>query len=414
MNDTPRAVRMAQALLHPLLRLHPRDFRERNAAEMRAVLEDALTDAQGARGAGGLLKRTTREALDLAATAARLHWAGADQRARMRGRKTPHPSTPRGPMKDATRGQRLPRTAGIACAVGATGAGMLYLAMAGAPATYIAVNGLALVMGLGAVGVAWTAGRDRHLPGGIVLVLGVALLATALFGLSVDGAARWVRLGGVSVQVSLIVLPAMLVSFARHRDRYSTLGLVVAALALAVQPDRAMAGVLASAVAVLAVSTRDPRAILALVSAAAGFAATLLRPDTLPAAPYVDQVLYTSFDAGLLAGLAVTGGAVLLVVPALLGWRYDPDHREVHAVFGMIWLGAVVAAALGNYPTPLVGYGGSAVLGYALSLSLIPPKRLHAAAEARVGDVARAKGGIGADPRRRVRDCSLRLESATN
>lgn len=393
MNGTPRAVRMAQALLHPLLRLHPRDFRERNAAEMRAVLQDALTEAQREQGAGGLLKRAAREALDLAATAARLHWTGADYRARARGRKTPHPSTPRGPMKDETRGQRLPRTAGIACAVAATGAGMLYMTMAGAPATYIAMNGLALVMGLGMIGLARTAGRDRHLPGGIVLVLGAALLATALFGLRVDGAARWVRLGGTSVQVSLIVLPAMLVSFARHRDRHSTLGIAVAALALAVQPDRAMAGILASAVAVLAVTTRDPRAHLALAGAAAGFAATLLRPDTLPAVPYVDQVLYTSFDAGLVAGLAVTGGALLLIVPALLGFRYDPDHREVHAVFGTVWLGAVAAAALGNYPTPLVGYGGSAILGYALSLSLIPPKRHPAAAGARAGDGASAKAG---------------------
>lgn len=283
---------------------------------------------------------------------------------------------------------------------------MLYMALADAPAIYLAVNGLALVMGLAAVGLAWTAGQDRDLPVEAVLFLGVVLLATALFGPRVDGAARWVRIGGLSVQVSLIVLPAMLVSFARHRDRYSTLGVVVAALALALQPDRAMAGILASAVAVLAVSTRDPRVLLALVSAATGFGATLLRPDDLPAVPYVDQVLYTSFDVGILAGLAVTGGALLLVVPAMLGWRYDPDHREVHTVFGVIWLGAVVAAALGNYPTPLVGYGGSAVLGYALSLSLIPPKLLHPAAEGHVGDVASAKGDVGADLRLMVPDCS--------
>jgi hypothetical protein len=32
----------------------------------------------------------------------------------------------------------------------------------------------------------------------------------------------------------------------------------------------------------------------------------------------------------------------------------------------------VAAAALGNYPTPLVGYGGSAVLGYLLSVALLP------------------------------------------
>ena len=32
----------------------------------------------------------------------------------------------------------------------------------------------------------------------------------------------------------------------------------------------------------------------------------------------------------------------------------------------------LAAAALGNYPTPLVGYGGSAVIGYLLGLSALP------------------------------------------
>ena len=73
-----------------------------------------------------------------------------------------------------------------------------------------------------------------------------------------------------------------------------------------------------------------------------------------------------------LAGLAVVGGALLLIVPAIAGQWMDPENREVHAVFGAVWLGAVAAAALGNYPTPLVGYGGSAILGYALSLSFMP------------------------------------------
>jgi hypothetical protein len=34
----------------------------------------------------------------------------------------------------------------------------------------------------------------------------------------------------------------------------------------------------------------------------------------------------------------------------------------------------IVAAALGNYPTPLVGYGGSAIIGYVVSLLGLPPR----------------------------------------
>lgn len=234
----------------------------------------------------------------------------------------------------------------------------------------------------------------------LVLVLGLAVLTTALFGLSVEGATRWVRVSSLSVQVSLVVLPAMLVSFAHCRTGCSTVGIVLAALALALQPDRAMAGILAAALAVLAVCTKDPRVLITLIGAAIGFATTLLRPDNLPAVPYVDQILYTAFDVGVLTGLAVTLDAFLLVVPALLGWRHEPDHRHVYAIFGVICLGALVAAALGNYPTRVAGYGGSAILGYALSLSLVPTKLLRLAIESRAGDDVPVEKGNGTYLRR--------------
>ena len=48
-------------------------------------------------------------------------------------------------------------------------------------------------------------------------------------------------------------------------------------------------------------------------------------------------------------------------------------------MFGAIWAAVVLAAALGNYPTPLVGYGGSAIVGYLLSLMAFPSAGLLAA-----------------------------------
>ena len=67
-------------------------------------------------------------------------------------------------------------------------------------------------------------------------------------------------------------------------------------------------------------------------------------------------------------------GAVLMLVPAIAGYFRDPDNRPLYAVFGAVWLAVILAAALGNYPTPLVGYGGSAILGYLLSLLGLPPR----------------------------------------
>jgi cell division protein FtsW (lipid II flippase) len=253
------------------------------------------------------------------------------------------------------------------------------MAAAGAPAVQLAVNALSLLIALALFAAVPTSALPSRRSGAIVLALGALLLATALFGVSVEGASRWIRVEGLALQTSLIVLPPMLVAFARRRGLLATIGMIVAGVALALQPDRAMAGVLAAALAALAIRGRDRWVLSSFAVAVAGFAVTLIRPDTLPAVPWVDQLLYSSFQVHPLAGIAMVCGALLLVVPSIVGGRFDPSHRDVHAVFGTVWLGAVLAAALGNYPTPLVGYGGSAILGYLLSLSFIPGKAATAA-----------------------------------
>lgn len=264
-----------------------------------------------------------------------------------------------------------PRAVGIACAVGATGLGIAYMAAAGAPARYISMNAAALVIGLillAAIG--RTVEHVRTPPGTVPLLTGIALLATALFGSAADGATRWISVGSLALQPSLVLLPVLIMGFSRQRDIVGMIGVGIAACALAIQPDRAMAGVLAASMAMLLLLKPDRAVMGALAVAVLGFLVTLSRPETLPVSPYVDQILYSAFDVHVLAGLAVVAGAGLLIVPAAFLAR--GSHRETYALFGVIWLGIVAAAALGNYPTPLVGYGGSAILGYLLSLAALP------------------------------------------
>lgn len=276
-------------------------------------------------------------------------------------------------MGDPKGALKNPRAVGVACAIGAISLGIAYMAAAGAPAHYLGTNAAALIMGLASFGVITRARQQAaHMASGLMVVLGGALLATALFGVSAEGATRWVRVGPLSLQVSLIVLPIMLVLYAQRRDLAATAGIALAALALAVQPDRAMAGVLATSLAALAVARPDRWVFPALLIAVAGFCTALLRPDRLPAVPHVDQILYSAFEVHAAAGIAVLSGAFLLIVPAIIGGLNQASYRESYWVFGTVWLGIVVAAAVGNYPMPLVGYGGSAVLGYLLSLSFLP------------------------------------------
>ena len=273
---------------------------------------------------------------------------------------------------------REPRVAAIACALAATCLGIFYLAAAGAPLRYPVVNGAAFLLGVVALGgVSGAIAQTRRYADRLPILLGACLLATALAGAAADGASRWILVGPLGVQVSLVLLPLAIVTFARFPTFPGCAGIAVAALALALQPDRAMAGVLVLGMATLAVARPGRWSLAALAAAVAAFAAAMMRPDAPPAVPFVDQILFTAFDVHLAAGAAVLFGALLLLVPPVVGWRGDPA-RHLYLVLGAVWLGCIAAAVLGNYPTPVVGYGGSAILGYLLSFSSLP-----SAAEAR-------------------------------
>ncbi len=275
-------------------------------------------------------------------------------------------------------GARAAGWAGLACATGAVGLGLLYLAAAGAPVRMIALNIAAWLVGLAAYLTfrvpQWRADGLRHW---LAPALGGALLATALLGTTVEGAARWVMLGPLVLQPSLVVVPPLLILFARAATGSGLAGVVLAALALALQPDRAMAGALLAGVAACAVFRRDRTTLAALAAAGAALAAALAQPDVLPAVPFVDRIFFTAFAVHPLVGAALLAGSALLLVPALLRPR-EAGEQLPAAVFGACWLAIIAAAALGNYPTPVVGYGGSAIVGYLLSLAVLRPKRAYA------------------------------------
>lgn len=262
-----------------------------------------------------------------------------------------------------------PRGAAVGCGIGAAGLGLAYMAAGGAPASYLMSNAAALAFGLVTLSILVLADRRAHLATGpISLSLGLILLGVSLWGITADGVTRWVALGPLAIQPSLMIVPLMAVLFARSRDVLSLAGVTLAALALALQPDRGMSGALAAGLTVLAF-TRPGRKTLAAASVSViGLGAALIQPDPSPAMPFVDQILYSSFVIHPLAGAAVLLGSVLLVLPALDAIRAKDVEPSACATFGAVWAVIIVAAALGNYPTPVVGYGGSAIVGYFLSL----------------------------------------------
>lgn len=255
----------------------------------------------------------------------------------------------------------------------ATVLGLCYLTLAGAPSSYMAVNG-----GAAAIGVLlyWLI-HSLSKPGRAnftvpAFVSSLVLLATTALGTSSAGAHRWMAVGPLNVQLSFILLPLILASFARAPRMLGAMGVSIAAVALALQPDRGMAGVIVLAVSTLAAMRFERVLWLSLAAAAVSFGVAMSRPDNLPAMPYVEQILFTAFDISFFAGAVVVSGALLLLLPAIIRTPSTQGKAHEYIIFGSVWLGIIMAAALGNYPTPVVGYSGSAVLGYFLSVAMLP------------------------------------------
>ena len=244
-------------------------------------------------------------------------------------------------------------------------AGLGYMAAFGAPPSYLALNALAL-----GLGVVWTAlGRapaDATARRLVALVL-VALLALPLFtGPHLDGIARWIPAGLVMLHAGMLTLPALALLAAEDRA-YGPHVLLAAALLSLLHPDSASALALACAATGIAVGARRRLfgliALVGLVAALAPFP----RGD-LPPQPFVEHLFSDAAhrSVALAAALALALAASLVV---LVRWA-GGSRAERLATAGTL-IGFAGASLIGNYPTPLIGYGASAILGFALAAGLL-------------------------------------------
>lgn len=252
----------------------------------------------------------------------------------------------------------------------AVGAGCGLLVALGAPSRMPTMNGVALLVAL--VGTALLAlGRrfGTSALGDIALLVASALLPlTALIGPEASGVSRWLVIGGLTIQPALIVLPLVALGTALAPSPLRTAAAVIAALGLAMQPDPGGAAMLFAGLAApsLLRDRRGPIDLAGGLAAAIAFAIAQWRTVELPPVPFVEHVLPDAIAAGLVPALLAIATAVLMLIPAVARPLLAP-----HLAFLGLWIAALIMALVGPYPTPVVGFGGSGVLGFVLSAGLL-------------------------------------------
>jgi cell division protein FtsW (lipid II flippase) len=218
-------------------------------------------------------------------------------------------------------------------------------------------------------------------------VLGGLLLLTLLMP-GLDGVRRWIDAGPLSINVSLLVAPLLLVVLAHLLARERTVAAIAVATGVQLihllQPDAAQgAAFAAGAIVLLLLSVERPSAIE--IGGAAGLLAltiaTFTREDPLEPIPEVEGLVGLARDAALPLGVLAVLTCALLAAPfarAAALSRRSPDRvvRAAHASVCAYVVVQLLAPIALHVPVPVMGYGATTVLAYAaaISASLLMPQ----------------------------------------
>ena len=241
-------------------------------------------------------------------------------------------------------------------------AGLAALVLLGAPVRFVLINAAALLAAL-----AWISlGRlpREQAAERVLTVLLLVLLALPLWsGPAVDGVARWLPLGGFLLHAGMLLIPLIVVLAAQDRA-WGPWVLLDEILIAFDQTVAALALALALGALALWWKQRDRwTGAVGVLALFASLAASL--GANLPPQPFVEGVMPSLFAVSPTI-TAVTGGTLLLSLVLIA--RAPRGNRAAGLPLAGVLLGFTLAALVGSYPLPLIGYGASAILGFGLAL----------------------------------------------
>lgn len=236
---------------------------------------------------------------------------------------------------------------------------------------------------------AWRPSRALAL-GSIVAT--AAFVAWTLTAPGIDGVQRWHAVGPLLVHPSALLTPVLVVFTARAQVRRPLAAhgvLWVLQGVHLVQPDAGQATALGLAGAALALVGLSGRSRALWVGAyLASAALAWLRPDPLPPAAFVEDIVPRAFALAPAMGVVALAALGLFVVSPLVGLAKEPTARVAALGLASYFGGSVVAPCFGEFPVPLLGFGSSPMVGAFLGLAAL--QRLQGLAGA-AGDAAPTK-----------------------
>ncbi len=208
--------------------------------------------------------------------------------------------------------------------------------------------------------------------------ISIFLLLISFFFPGVNDVHRWISVGGIDANVSMLMLPVALYCLHQllheHKYLYGIVLFAAIGTILGFQPDAGQASAFGLASLVLFFRNKMSakiRAAAVLISIITiGLAWN--RIDLLEPVAYVEDIFYLMASLGPMGLIAMTAISLLLFFPFIfMSFKRIETVRTLSVTFIVYLATSFVVTEFGHYPVPVMGAGASSVIGWFIMLSFV-------------------------------------------
>jgi cell division protein FtsW (lipid II flippase) len=216
----------------------------------------------------------------------------------------------------------------------------------------------------------------------VSILISILFILLTFLSEGMEGVHRWVSIGIIRFNVSMIVLPIIIISTWRLLEANqlwaAVITIITVSILLLVQPDASQLTGFAIPMMVMLYNKSDKKLLRLFIL---GILAVLIILswvflDNLPAVAYVEEIVGLLGNMGLIWLVLGVISLVILPVPFIL---FPPKDLKLPSIcLGLYFIIILVSTLFGNFPVPLMGYGISPIIGYFISITwYVRKKHLH-------------------------------------
>ncbi|MDQ7092586.1 hypothetical protein REC12_03185 [Desulfosporosinus sp. PR] len=216
---------------------------------------------------------------------------------------------------------------------------------------------------------------------GITILIVFLFLLLTFLDPGMNGVHRWISIGIIKFNVSMILLPLIIIALWRASQTKGlgfTLAIALAiSILLAIQPDASeLTGFAVPMMILLYSKTKGKISRLFIIAV---FSILIILSwvflDSLPAITYVERIISLLNNMGFIWLTLGIISLAILPVPFIL---FPPKNLRLLSIcVGLYFIIILISTIYGNFPVPLMGYGISPIIGYFIPITWYTESKIN-------------------------------------